>query len=140
MVFELLVIPVIYHRIINGQYGAKMRKPIFRTIAEWKDRTHGPDRPRKGFVIFDEESEIIASNVNIIKKGETTAESSHIDQEEVYVVMSGKGRIRVHDEVNEVGPGTVIYIPRHATHQSTGVSDENFVFVCVAIYFDRKPV
>lgn len=109
-----------------------MKKPIFRKISEWKDNG-------LGYVIFDDEAEIIATNVVTVKKGVTTEESSHHNEEEVYIVMSGKGRVRVGDVINEVEKGTVIYIPRNAIHQSTGLSEEDFIFVCVAIYFDRTP-
>lgn len=109
-----------------------MRVPVFRKIMEWKD--YG-----LGYVIFDEEAEIIASNVVTLKKGETTAPSTHDNEEEVYIVMSGKGRVKVGEMEQEVETGTVIYVPRNAVHQSTGISDEDFIFVCVAIYFDRTP-
>jgi mannose-6-phosphate isomerase-like protein (cupin superfamily) len=109
-----------------------MKNPIFRKISEWKDKD-------AGYIIFDKEAEIIASNVMTVKKGKSTGKGSHHNEEEVYVVISGRGRVRVNDVENEVEPGMVIYIPRNAVHESTGLSDEDFVFLCVAIYFDRKP-
>jgi quercetin dioxygenase-like cupin family protein len=109
-----------------------MKKPVFRKISEWKDKG-------AGYVIFDEEAEIIAANVVTVKQGATTSEGNHPDEEEVYLVQSGKGRVRVGDIVQDVGKGTVIYIPRNAPHQATGLSKADFVYVCVAIYFDRKP-
>ena len=109
-----------------------MRKPVFRKASEWKDKG-------QGYVIFGEEAEIIESNIVTVKKGESTSLGSHHNEEEVYVVLSGRGKVVVGDEENEVDAGTVIYIPRNAPHQSTCVSDEDYVFLCVAIYFDKTP-
>ncbi len=109
-----------------------MRKAVFRKASEWKDKG-------LGYVIFDEEAEIIASNIVTLKQGATTAESSHPNEEEVYVVLAGRGRVKVGDAEQEVDAGMVIYIPRNTIHQSTGLSREDFIFVCVAIYFDRIP-
>ncbi|HBN86458.1 MAG TPA: hypothetical protein DDZ89_21785 [Clostridiales bacterium] len=109
-----------------------MRNPIFRKISEWKDKG-------QGYMIYGDEAEIIESNVVTVKKGQSTGVGSHHNEEEVYVVISGRGRVRVGDVVNEVEAGTVIYIPRNAEHESTGLSDEDYVYLCVAIYFDKKP-
>ena len=110
-----------------------MKKPIFRKINEWKDKD-------LGYVIYDEEAEIIAANVVTVKKGESTGTGSHHDEEEVYIVISGNGRVRIGDVVNETEPGTVMYIPRNAEHESIGLSDEDYVFLCVAVYFDRAAI
>jgi mannose-6-phosphate isomerase-like protein (cupin superfamily) len=117
---------------INPERSIKMKKPIFRRAADWKDKG-------LGYVVFDDEAEIIAANIVTVKKGETTEESSHHNEEEVYVVLQGKGRIKVGDVTEEVEKDMVIYIPRNAVHQSTGLSEEDLVFACVAIYFDRTP-
>ncbi|HOJ10403.1 MAG TPA: cupin domain-containing protein [Clostridiales bacterium] len=109
-----------------------MIKPIFRKVSECKDKG-------LGYIISGDEAEIIESNIVTVKKGVTTDESSHHNEEEVYIILSGKGRVKVGDIEKEVGRDTVIYIPRNAIHQSTGLSDEDFVFLCVAIYFDKTP-
>jgi mannose-6-phosphate isomerase-like protein (cupin superfamily) len=109
-----------------------MQKPIFRKINDWKDEG-------LGYVIFEKEAEIIESNVVKVKKGESTPIGAHHNEEEVYLVMSGRGKVMVGDMEEVVDPGTLIYIPRNASHQSTGLSDEDFTYLCVAIYLDRVP-
>jgi len=45
-------------------------------------------------------------------------------------VLRGRARIRIEDEMHEVGPGHVLYIPAGAPHSYT-VIDAPFEFLCV---------
>ncbi len=46
-------------------------------------------------------------------------------------VLSGHARIGIGDEVYQVGPGNVVYIPAGVPHWYATVGDEPFVFICV---------
>lgn len=48
---------------------------------------------------------------------------------EVYVVISGTGRITVGAEDRAVGPGTVIFVPADVAHRFHDISDELVVIV-----------
>jgi len=86
-----------------------------------------------------DEAETISSNYIRIKKGEVTELGNHPDEEELYIVLGGRAKLRLGDKYYEVGKGNVIYIPRGVNHQSTGISDEDYEFICVANWPDKCP-
>lgn len=54
---------------------------------------------------------------------------SHPEAEQIYVVTAGKGLMRVDDEAQEVGPGTLVFIPPGAKHAIRNVGREPLTFV-----------
>ncbi|GAA2708925.1 MULTISPECIES: cupin domain-containing protein [Streptomyces] len=50
-------------------------------------------------------------------------------QDEVYVVMSGRGSITVGDETTHVGRGSVVYVPAGVTHRFHHISEDLRVLV-----------
>jgi mannose-6-phosphate isomerase-like protein (cupin superfamily) len=50
-------------------------------------------------------------------------------EDEVYVVLRGRGRLLSHDAEVEVGPGPVIYVPASEHHRFTDVSEDLSVLV-----------
>jgi len=54
---------------------------------------------------------------------------SHPEAEQVYVVVSGTGLMRVDDEAQEVAPGTLVFIPRGAKHAIRNTGSEPLVYV-----------
>lgn len=54
---------------------------------------------------------------------------SHPEAEQVYVIVSGSGLMRVDDEEREVAPGTLAYIPRGAKHAIRNTGGEPLVYV-----------
>lgn len=85
------------------------------------------------------EAETISSNYIRIKNGEATELGFHEDEEELYIVLGGKAKIRLGDTIGEVERGSVIYIPRSTYHQSTCISKEDYEFICVANWPDKQP-
>lgn len=49
---------------------------------------------------------------------------SHSDAEEIIFVFGGEGKAYVADEIADLNPGTVIYIPRHVEHRFVNTGDE----------------
>ena len=86
-----------------------------------------------------DEAETISSNYIRIKKGEVTELGNHPDEEEVYIVLGGRAKLKLGDKTYEVGKGSAIYIPRSTDHQSTCISDEDYEFICVANWPDKIP-
>ena len=66
-------------------------------------------------------------------KGELTALGLHLDEEEVYLVLKGKGRLMLGKEKRNIGPGTVIYVPAGVPHQFTALSDD-FEYIYAATW------
>lgn len=54
---------------------------------------------------------------------------SHPEAEQVYVIVAGSGLMRVDDEEQEVGPGTLVFIPPGANHAIRNVGSEPLTYV-----------
>ena len=54
------------------------------------------------------------------------------DAEQVYVVLEGRGRMRVGDEEREVGCGDLVYVPSRAVHGIENASGGPLVYVSAA--------
>ena len=61
--------------------------------------------------------------------GSEQAVHSHEGREQVYIIVQGRGAMRVGDEVEEVGPGTLIYVPPGAGHSIKNVGEERLIYV-----------
>ncbi len=109
-----------------------MKQPIFRDAFVFKDIG-------EGYVLKGDEAEIIESNVLTLKKGESSSLGNHDDEEELYIVLQGRGKVRIGNVTQETAPGMVMYIPRDTEHISTGISEEDYIYLCVAVYLKRAP-
>ena len=54
---------------------------------------------------------------------------SHPDNEQVYVIVEGRGAMTVGDETVEVGPGTAVLVPPETAHSIRNVGEEKLVFI-----------
>ncbi|MCY4417494.1 MAG: cupin domain-containing protein [Chloroflexi bacterium] len=61
--------------------------------------------------------------------GSEQAVHSHDGREQVYVVVRGQGAMRVGDEVEEVGPGTLIMVPPNTDHSIKNIGDDTLIYV-----------
>ena len=59
-----------------------------------------------------------------------TSKHYHPETEEIYYIVSGRGRMEIDGETREVGPGDAIAIPPAAAHQITNTGDEVLRFLC----------
>lgn len=86
-----------------------------------------------------EEAETLNSNYVRIRPGQSSnaAYGYHDDEEELYFVVGGVGRLTLGEEVSEVKAGDVVYIPRNTFHQVTCISQEDFEYFCVANFPDH---
>ena len=62
--------------------------------------------------------------------GARTTRHHHLETEEIYYVLAGRGRMCIGDEWATVGPGDAIAIPPGHSHQLTNVGDEVLKFLC----------
>lgn len=65
-----------------------------------------------------------------VMPGQATEPHRHLETEEIYYVLSGRGRIRVGEEAREVGPLDAILIPPGTRHTIANVGAEALVFLC----------
>lgn len=54
---------------------------------------------------------------------------SHPEAEQVYVIVAGTGVMRVDDEEQEVGPGTLVFIPPGASHAIRNTGSTSLTYV-----------
>lgn len=54
---------------------------------------------------------------------------SHLEAEQVYVIVAGTGVMRVDDEEQEVGPGTLVFIPPGADHAIRNTGSTSLTYV-----------
>jgi mannose-6-phosphate isomerase-like protein (cupin superfamily) len=85
-------------------------------------------------------TETLEAGLVVRKKGEGTPLASHPDEEEIYIILKGKGRIRVGDEWREVSPNTALYIPRNALHEIQCISEEPLEYIYIANWPDTKGI
>jgi mannose-6-phosphate isomerase-like protein (cupin superfamily) len=101
---------------------------------------HIPDRPGEGKlrekILFDRpETETICLGRVLVAPGESSPLGFHDDEEEIYVILSGRATLRIGEETCEVGPGDVAYVPRNHVHQLTCLSTEPLEY----LYFANWP-
>ncbi len=70
--------------------------------------------------------------VSKVDPGSSSNEHSHDDQEEIFYVIAGHGRIRVGGEEEPIEPGSCIYIPMNTPHQLINTADETLKVLSVA--------
>jgi mannose-6-phosphate isomerase-like protein (cupin superfamily) len=63
----------------------------------------------------------------------------HAVEEQVYVIIRGRGIMKVGDEEREVYPGTLIFVPPQTMHALRSIGEEPLAYVCAtAPPFVRK--
>jgi len=74
--------------------------------------------------------------------GSSTTPHYHPRAEEIYYITAGVGRMRIGDEVREVGPLDAVAIPPGAPHQITnhGAQELRFLCCCAPAYEDSDTV
>lgn len=63
--------------------------------------------------------------------GQATVEHHHVGQDEIFLIMEGRGTIGVNDETVEVSPGSCVFIPAEARHSVTPDPGGRMVMVFV---------
>ncbi len=61
--------------------------------------------------------------------GSEQAVHSHEGREQVYVIVQGRGAMRVGDEVEEVAAGSLIFVPPGTAHSIKNIGEEKLVYV-----------
>ena len=54
---------------------------------------------------------------------------AHEAQEQVYVIVSGSGLMKVAGEEQEVGPGTMVFVPPRSEHAIRNIGDGTLTYV-----------
>jgi mannose-6-phosphate isomerase-like protein (cupin superfamily) len=83
-----------------------------------------------------ERSECVEILLERFPKGLAFPVHQHKECEQTYLVLEGEGEVSVADEVQRVGKGGVVYIPRFTDHCVRNVGDSELVYVVVETYPD----
>jgi quercetin dioxygenase-like cupin family protein len=95
------------------------------TDIELRRRAHG--RPYEEFI----RQPSMSIGLYVLPEGATDPQQPHTE-DEAYLVLRGRGRIRVEGEDREVGPGSVVFVPARAEHRFHGITEELSVVVLFA--------
>ena len=69
--------------------------------------------------------------VRVLEPGQVVEPHKHEKEEQLYIVISGKGIVKIGDEEREVGPLDVVYIPTGMEHSTKAIGDEALKYVYV---------
>ncbi len=107
---------------------------IIRKI--WDDAI--PPFQRERLLLDLAETETIAIGYVALRPGESTNIGLHDNEEEGYVVLSGRARLMLGDSLRELEKGHVVYVPRNTPHRMTCISDEPLEYLYFANYPDMN--
>lgn len=73
----------------------------------------------------------MSAGLYVLGAGSTDPQKPH-QQDEMYYVIRGRARMRIADEEQSVGPGSVIFVAAQAEHRFFDISEELVVLVFFA--------
>ena len=73
----------------------------------------------------------LSCGIYSLPAGARDLQSPH-DEDEVYYVVSGRGRLRVEDEERAVGPGSILYVRATSEHSFFEIDDDITLLVFFA--------
>jgi mannose-6-phosphate isomerase-like protein (cupin superfamily) len=76
-------------------------------------------------------AEALSMGLYHLAAGEDDPQQPH-QEDEVYYVASGEGRIRVGDEEDQVGPGSIVYVPARVPHKFHSIIEDLSILVFFA--------
>ena len=65
--------------------------------------------------------------LNAFEPGQEHEPHKHCDRDKTYLVLEGRGELRVGDEISTVGPGDFAFAPADVVHSLRNSSDERLV-------------
>ncbi len=75
------------------------------------------------------EGENASVHVAIVNPGVKLKDHYHKFRDEIYVILKGKGEIRLNDRYIEVVEGDVVLIPKGTIHSIRNIGDEVLIFL-----------
>jgi mannose-6-phosphate isomerase-like protein (cupin superfamily) len=109
--------------IVNRHEAAVIKTPHGSEIRPLVDRTTS-------------EIELCSLAEEVLPPGAAVGRHHHLETEEVYYLLEGRGRMTVAGETRDVTAGDAIFIPRGATHclENTGDAAIRLLLVCGPAY------
>ena len=73
----------------------------------------------------------LSMGLYVLKAGDQDAQHPH-QQDEVYTVLRGKGKIRVGSQDRDVQAGSIVYVPKQAEHRFHAIVEDLQILVFFA--------
>jgi len=102
-------------------------EPNVFSLTSWLGERSGNGRPYVELL----RSGSLSLGVYRLPAGGTDPQEPH-DEDEVYYVVEGRGRLCVGPKVHEVGPGSLVYVERHMPHRFRDITEGLTVVVVFA--------
>lgn len=83
-------------------------------------------------------SKVQMINWAVIEPRKSFVSHQHATMQEVFVIISGMGEIRVDDETEKVGAGDAVLIPIQAEHSMMNIGSEILIFLTIGLIQDRQ--
>lgn len=99
---------------------------VLRAAGHFAVREGEPNQYREHFRVAD-----LSVGTYCIPVGGKDGQDPH-SEDEIYVVVRGRGRLMSETGETDVGPGTVIYVKAHEHHQFTEVTEDLSIVVVFA--------
>jgi mannose-6-phosphate isomerase-like protein (cupin superfamily) len=96
-------------------------------LASLEDRRAATGRPYHEFLRVP----ALSAGLYTLEAGAVDGQSPHTE-DEVYVVLTGRARITVGDEVRDVGPGSVVYVAATVPHRFHDIAERLEIVVLFA--------
>ena len=132
-VFGLLVMFTAFHLSANEQLQARF---VRISEMEWKGQeSHGPETALKW--ILGRESDVNMETmtsfwITTIGAGGYNTPHSHTDEEQIYYVLEGEGRMVIGDKEIQAKAGDVGYFPKGVKHGFYNEGDKTAAFIGIA--------
>ncbi|MGI9105914.1 MAG: cupin domain-containing protein [Pyrinomonadaceae bacterium] len=109
--------------IVNRQQAAVIETPHGSEIRPLIDRTTS-------------EIELCSLAEEVLPVGASVGRHHHVETEEIYYLLAGRGRMTVATETREVAAGDAVFIPRGTIHtlENTGDEPMRLLLVCGPAY------
>ena len=65
----------------------------------------------------------LSAGIYTLTVGTTDTQTTH-DEDEVYFVLKGRGRITLSGQPQEIGQGSILYVPADTEHEFTEISED----------------
>lgn len=76
-------------------------------------------------------SDVTWFNDNLVQPGVAIEPHQHVDVEEVYYILEGKGEVEIGEERRPVSQGDAIYLPPRKTHTLKNTGTYPLRFICI---------
>jgi mannose-6-phosphate isomerase-like protein (cupin superfamily) len=79
-----------------------------------------------------EKTETLALGYNVRMPNAPLVTETHSDEEEIYIILEGRGRLHLGGEESEICAGQTVYVPRNVEHGMVCISDAPMKYLFVA--------